>query len=210
MDYFGLYWRLLKSSSKVDMSTSKPEQATGGDAKNDGQTTGTTTADTTTTNENGKDEKQGDEAKEDEAKGDEKDTSKASGRGGGFTTASIAAMIDKRVVARMQILTGKVVAGARSISANSVDMAKQAAFRIYQISGIMTGKCMLTSKEDAGNMRMPRDHKELLDELRRNKPDQYKLLLSIATRFSEANATQQLEMIQRDIPAALQAMQASP
>ena len=173
----------------------------GGDAKDAGTTANTTDENVTKG-----------EAKDDateEAKGDANDTSKVSGSGGGFTTGSIAAMIDKRVVARMQILTGKVMAGARSISANSVDMAKQAAFRIYQISGIMTGKCMLTSKEDAGNMRMPRDHKELLDELRRNKPDQYKLLLSIAIRFSEANATQQLTMIQRDIPAALQAMQPS-
>ena len=95
---------------------------------------------------------------------------------------------------------------AAAMKESSVSMAKQIAMRIYQISGAMSGKCALVTGEDTANMALPTDHKELFDELRRNRPTAYESLLSTARRFAATDTNAQLDVLTADLPIVMQSL----
>jgi len=88
-------------------------------------------------------------------------------------------------------------------------MAKQISIRMHQISGTVSGKCMVMDAEDADGMTMPKDHIELFDAMRRNMPEAYSLLLQTAQYFGELDNAQQVAMLQSDVPTVLLAINSS-
>jgi hypothetical protein len=141
---------------------------------------------------------------------DSNTSSSSAARGGGPAggNAGSGGVSEESVLAQwFSKLADRVQEGALVLKDSSVIMAKQIAIRINQIAGNMSGKCVLQVGDDATHMQMPRDHKLLLDELRRNRTAAYQLMLDNAKRFSKLKTNDQAVMLTTELPLLLQALQ---
>ena len=103
-------------------------------------------------------------------------------------------------------LADSVAAGAANLRANSLTLARHVGMRFSQIGNTLSGSCMLNAEEDAPEMSLPAEHKELLDALRRKHPKGFKQIAAIAKRFGEVDTKKQFEFLQTEAPAILGAL----
>jgi hypothetical protein len=99
--------------------------------------------------------------------------------------------------ATLSSVADTVQTAAAQMRKEYLSMARQISIRFKQIADTNTGRCQQVDAQDSAEMQLPRAHKYLFDQLRRQKPDAYKEMAAVSEKFDEMDPGEQYEFLRK-------------